>query len=181
MVKFYTSTMKQGKSLIGISLAKQALHTGKTALVCKPKADTRDGNTLTSRLGLSIQCEVFEEVKDTFVNYDVVIIDEVQFLSIEDINNIFKIAITNPNIEFYCFGLLTDFNLQMFEGSKRLIELGAQLFEIPSLSPNKIVNALLDEQGNVVRSDGDNVVIESEHSRYETMTLEEYWKQLGIL
>lgn len=105
---------------------------------------------------------------------DVIIVDETQFLSKEQIENIFKIALY-LDIPIICYGLLTDFKTELFESSKRLIELGAKLKPLKSIGRNgkktvingKFKNDILVTKGDVLEVGGND--------KYRALTLDEYW------
>ena len=65
------------------------------------------------------------------------------------------------NIPVLCFGLRTDFRMEMFEGSKRLLELADSIEEIKTIcecGAKAIVNARLDEQGKVI-TEGEQIML----------------------
>ncbi len=108
----------------------------KVALM-KPATDTRDGfDVCSSRIGLKGKCIVIAEdtnLEEWFknVDYQVIIIDESQFLTKEQVDSLKNIAC--KYVPVICFGLKTDFLTNMFEGSKRLFELADSLTEIKSV------------------------------------------------
>lgn len=103
----------------------------------KPSVDSRDGLTVVkSRIGLKDTGILIEKDLDLYKwfqhnRYDVLIIDEAQFLSGAQIDQLKDIAI--EFVPVLCFGLKTDFQTHMFEGSKRLFEIADSLTEIKSV------------------------------------------------
>lgn len=103
----------------------------------KPSVDSRDGLTVVkSRIGLKDTGILIEKDLDLYKwfqhnHYDVLIIDEAQFLSGAQIDQLKDIAI--EFVPVLCFGLKTDFQTHMFEGSKRLFEIADSLTEIKSV------------------------------------------------
>lgn len=105
----------------------------------KPSADDRDGKaTVSSRIGLKGEGIVIDPGMDLYQwfqspgnRYDVLIIDEAQFLTPEQIEQLKSIA--TAFIPVLCFGLKSDFRTLMFEGSKRLFEIADSLTEIKSV------------------------------------------------
>ena len=109
----------------------------------KPVADTRcvvNGVPMIStRIGLKSECIEFSPT-DNFLNlakkYDmfhpnnVVIVDECQFLTTKQVN---ELKIVSQKIPVLCYGLLTNFKTELFEGSKRLVEIADSLSEIKSV------------------------------------------------
>ena len=83
----------------------------------KPSADTRDGvATLRSRIGLEAQVEVIAPHMDIYDHFrttqagkcDVVIVDECQFLTEQQIDQL-RAIVNDYDIAVLCFGLRTDF------------------------------------------------------------------------
>lgn len=169
---------------MGCSKTAQALITkfnyeerGMKVLLMKPSADNRDGVSIAkSRIGLSSEAlsvkpsqDLYALYKDNYADCNVIIVDECQFLTPEQVDNLSNIVI-DFNIPVLCFGLATDFLTHLFPGSRRLFELAESISEIKSVCRcgNKAtVNARLDDDGNVVYS-GEQVVIGG-NNRYVAM------------
>ena len=127
----------------------------------KPSADTRDGiQTLRSRIGLSAQVEVIPPEMDIVQRFgqsqlnqcDVIIVDECQFLTPEQIDQLRSI-VNDYNIPVMCFGLLTDFQTRLFPGSLRLMEIADTIQEIKTIcdcGAKATVNARIDETGHII-------------------------------
>ena len=139
---------------------------GMKTILIKPSIDTRDGKNLcTSRIGLSAQATEVDKTQDLYallkdLDIDVVIVDECQFLAEDQVDQLDQIVI-DKNIPVLCFGLRADFLTHLFPGSKRLFEIADSISEIKYICQcgNKaIVNARLDENGNVV-TEGSQVLI----------------------
>ena len=62
--------------------------------------------------------------------YDIIIVDEAQFCTTEQVNQLKQLT---QNVPVLCYGLMVDFRCQLFEGSKRLVELADSLQEIKSV------------------------------------------------
>lgn len=111
--------------------------------IFKPIVDNRkviDGKSVIySRIGLSSSCNEFDKVF-SFLDYknshikdvekSVIIVDECQFLTKKQVEELKDISQTLPVI---CYGLLTNFKTELFEGSKHLVELAESLQEIKSI------------------------------------------------
>ena len=126
----------------------------------KPSADTRDGvDLLKSRIGLQAQVEiippqadVYRLFKETRWESDVIIVDECQFMTPEQIDQLRNI-VNDFNIPVMCFGLRTDFQTKLFPGSLRLMEVADTIQEIKTICDcgNKaVVNARIDADGYIV-------------------------------
>ena len=134
----------------------------------KPSADTRDGvNILRSRVGLQAEVEiatpnvnVYQRYKTDFAgNCDAVIVDECQFLTIEQIDQLRSI-VDDFNVPVMCFGLRTDFRTKLFPGSLRLMELADVIEEIKTMcdcGSKATVNARISD-GYIV-TEGAQVVL----------------------
>ena len=81
------------------------------------------------------------------------IVDEVQFLSEDDIDRLSNI-VDEYHIPVFCYGLRIDFTSHLFPGSKRLMELADEIEELKTVcwcGNSANMNARIDENGNVVR------------------------------
>jgi thymidine kinase len=143
----------------------------------KPEIDTRDGKDIVrSRIGLYAKAialpadvNVYELYKQNHTDCQVVICDECQFLTPEQVDQLDLITM-DFNVPVLCYGLRTDFTTQLFPGSKRLFEIAHSISEVKSVcncGDKAIVNARLDDNGKVVYS-GDQVMLGG-NGRYEAM------------
>lgn len=62
--------------------------------------------------------------------YDVIIVDEAQFATTKEVDQLKELSC---NIPVLCYGLLTNFQTKLFEGSKRLVKVAESLQEIKSV------------------------------------------------
>ena len=125
----------------------------------KPAADQRDGAIiLRSRVGLEAPAEVVAPERDLLEAYrgrartDVIIVDECQFLTARQIDQLREI-VDSENIPVLCFGLRTDFRSTLFEGSRRLFEVADTITEIKAIcdcGAKATTNARIDSDGYVV-------------------------------
>ena len=134
----------------------------------KPSADTRDGvNILRSRVGLEAEVEiatpdvnVYDRFKTGFAgNCHAVIVDECQFLTTEQIDQL-RAIVDDFNVPVMCFGLRTDFRTKLFPGSMRLMELADAIEEIKTMcdcGSKATVNARIND-GYIV-TEGAQVVL----------------------
>lgn len=136
---------------------------GLKPLVLKPKIENRDGEKIIkSRIGISRECGfvedfIFSDLKTTLskvAEYDCIIIDEVQFCTIEQVEMFYKI-VKGLNMPVLCYGLKTDFQLNYFPASETLLKLAditEKLRTVCWCGEGAECNARIDEKGNVVRS-----------------------------
>ena len=158
---------------MGSSKTAQALITkfnyeerGMKVWIAKPSIDSRDGeNIIQSRIGLKTEAYVISENENIYRTfqmlkgrYDVIIIDEAQFLTEEQVNQLGNIVI-QLKVPVMCFGLKTDFQTKMFPGSKRLFEIAESISEIKTIckcGKKATVNARIDSFGNII-TEGEQV------------------------
>lgn len=137
------------------------LQKGFGVTLCKPASDTRDGVTLVrSRIGLEAAAHVITPETNIIslvkgAGNSIVIVDEAQFFSAKQIEDFRELA--DMGYEVVCYGLKTDFRTNLFEGSKRLLELADEVKELEVVcrcGRKATINARLDDKGNV-ETDGD--------------------------
>jgi thymidine kinase len=101
--------------------------------------------------------EMFES---TMTLIDWFLIDEAQFLTAEQVDQLARI-VDDYGSNVVCYGLRTDFKSNLFEGSRRLFEIADTIDEIKSTCTcgrKTIVNARIDQNGDFVE-DGAQVEI----------------------
>ena len=178
---FNYGTMGSSKSAQALMCKFNYEHKGMKVLLAKPALDTRgdvDTPKVRSRIGLVADCLTISPEQsfiDIFNDFkakngcDCVIVDEAQFCTTEQIDQLKEITKYVPVL---CYGLLTDFKSKLFEGSKRLVELADSLREIKSIcrcGRKSTINARF-VNGKCV-DDGPVVLIGGDES-YENMC---YW------
>ena len=127
----------------------------------KPSADNRDGEAvIRSRIGLEGVAQILSPEADVLEIFrteqlgqcDVIIVDECQFLTPAQIDQLRDI-VDVENIPVLCFGLRTDFQCKLFDGSRRLFEVADTITEIKAIcdcGAKATVNARLDSEGCIV-------------------------------
>lgn len=160
---------------MGSSKTAQALITkfnyeerGMRVWLIKPSTDDRDGeDIILSRIGLSAVCtpiapeiDLFARFSDERSKIDVIIADECQFFTKEQIDALRRI-VNERGVPVLCFGLRTDFLTHLFPGSARLFEVADSIAEIKTIcgcGAKATVNARIDEEGHIV-TEGTQVVL----------------------
>lgn len=123
---FKYGTMKSGKSMHLLMTAHNYESQGKNVLIYTSRVDDRWGKSkVRSRVGIQkdailVADNIFEDVVNED-NIGCVLVDEAQFLSSSDILNLTEI-VDVLNIPVICYGLKNDFQNDLFEGSKALLE-----------------------------------------------------------
>ena len=142
----------------------------------KPSIDNRDGiDVITSRIGIKRECVSIEIDDDIYFLIEKciseaqmqmvaspqwVLVDESQFLTKEQVEQLAHI-VDDFDINVMCYGLRTDFMTNMFEGSKRLMELADDLEEIKiscTCGRKAIINARINCDGKVI-TNGEQILI----------------------
>jgi thymidine kinase len=178
--------------VMGSSKTAQALITkfnyeekGMRVWLIKPQTDDRDGdNIVRSRIGLSCPAYVLPYQEDVYESYrnlsnqvDVIIVDECQFISEKQVDQLADIVIIY-NVPVLCFGLRTDFRTKMFPGSKRLLEIADSITEIKTIcacGKKATVNVRMDENGRIV-TEGEQILIGG-NDRYTSMCYQCYMEK----
>ena len=181
MAKLYFKYGAMGSSKTAQALMCQFNYKQKgfNVFLFKPIIDNRyskDGQSMVwSRIGLSSPCYEFDK-ESNFFNIceklkiggekDVIIVDECQFLTKEQVNQLKDISL---NIPVLCYGLLTNYKTELFEGSKRLVELADSLMEIKCICKcgrKATINVRL--VNGKVATEGEEIMIDADES-YESM------------
>ncbi|MBQ3912636.1 MAG: thymidine kinase [Lachnospiraceae bacterium] len=138
---FYYGAMGASKSANALMTRFNFEEKGKKVAMLKPSIDTRDGaNIIRSRAGLQAEAiliapdQTVREVLPTLpAYYDNIIVDEAQFLTKAQVDELREIVDAGTMV--MCYGLRADFRAELFEGSKRLFELADKIIEIVTMCP----------------------------------------------
>lgn len=135
---FRYGTMNSSKTANLLMIAHNYKSQNKKIILLKPKIDTRDGNNITSRCGLSSTVDICIGKNTNLLDIildgiDCILVDEVQFLLEKHIDQLRILAQTTPVI---CYGLRTDYRTKMFEGSRRLLEIADTIEEVKTICNN---------------------------------------------
>ena len=172
---FRFGAMNCGKSSALMQVAHNYEENGKKVVVIKSVIDTKGDDKLSSRIGLMRKVDVLIGKDESFINYyknwekkvSCILVDEAQFLSSEQVEELWYVSKV-IDIPVICYGLKVDFRSNLFEGSKRLIELADELDElitICSCGKRAKFNArFIDENFTL---DGDEVLIDGSNQNIE--------------
>ena len=141
-VYFYYSAMNAGKSTVLLQSSYNYQERGMNTLVFAPALDTRFGaGKVTSRIGLSAPARAFSQMDDLLAitreqldkqPLSCVLVDEAQFLTKAQARQLTDIADT-LRIPVLCYGLRTDFQGNLFEGSQWLLAWADNLIELKTV------------------------------------------------
>jgi thymidine kinase len=134
---FYYGAMGSSKSANALMAEYNYRERGQKVLLAKTNLDTRDGErVIRSRIGLQRECVLLSDVcamsDDEIRPYDAVIVDEIQFAKREQIDFLAHI-VDQLEVPVMCYGLRTDFQLNLFEGSERLLAIADEIKEIKTV------------------------------------------------
>ena len=177
-LKFKYGTMASGKSLHLLSTAYQFKINGINYKLLKSSVDTRDNGVISSRIGIEEPCitinpgdNIWSFIQPlTTSNVKWLLVDEAQFLTTSQVDEL-AYFVDKYGINVICYGLRTDYQTHLFEGSKRLFEIADSFEELPSYcecGTKNSVNARIDNNGDIDFTDGDQIEIGGD-SRYKSM------------
>lgn len=174
---FNYATMNAGKSIDLIRTAYNYEENGFKVLVLKPMLDTKDGDYISSRAGLRrrvdylIDGSVIEILKGKLDDIFCILVDEAQFLTKEQVDELYLIT-KALDIPVITYGLKLNFKGEMFEGSKRLTELGEELGFLPTIcSCGEIARMVGRKVNGEYTIDGEEVVIDGSSDTVEYVPL----------
>lgn len=188
---FRYGAMNCGKSTAIMQVGYNYYERGMNAMIMKPMIDTKGDDKVISRLGIekkvdfliSEKDDVFEMVKDykeTKKNIDCLLVDEVQFFKAYHIDQLLKVAVI-LNIPVICYGLRTDFLMNGFEGSARLLLVAHTIEELKTICTcgrkatlnGRKVNGNYVFEGEQLAIDGEN------HVEYQSLCTSCYFEYRG--
>ena len=185
---FRYGAMNSGKSTHPMQVAYNYEERGMKVLVIKPKVDEKGGEILVSRLGVGRKADLLIDYNDNILEIvkakveksekiNCILVDEVQFFKSIQIDQLFEIAVT-MDIPIICYGLRTDFKMNGFEGSTRLLLLAHSIEEMKTICScgKKAVFNGRKINGRFV-FEGEQIAIDEQNDvTYESLCGECYYK-----
>ena len=190
---FKYGCMGSGKSLHLLATAHNFQIHSIPFVIFKSEIDDRDGENVihSSALGdrecVSIKREdnLYKTICD-YLNSEIfyptikwILVDEAQFLTAEQVDQLAAI-VDVLGISVICYGLRTDFQTHLFEGSKRLFEVADTLEEIKSscyCNHKTIFNARMNSNKEIV-TNGNQVEIGGD-DKYVSICRKCYYEKTG--
>lgn len=185
---FRYGAMNSGKSTHLMQVAYNYEERGMKVIILKPKVDKKGGDTLVSRLGVNRKVDLMVSEEDNVFqvieNYlkenkqiDCILVDEVQFMKSKQIDELFQIAI-KLDIPIICYGLRTDFKMDGFEGSARLLLLAHSIEEMKTICAcgQKAIFNGRKINGRFVFEGQQIAIDEQDDVRYESLCGDCYYK-----
>ena len=167
---FFYGAMNSGKTTRILQCAYNYQEQGMNAIIMKPQVDTKGNEFIVSRIGakrkvdflIPTNANIYDIIVEQYTNVDLFIVDEAQFLSEKQVNQLMDVVI-DLNIPVMCYGLRTDFKSNGFPGAKRLLEIAHELTEIKTIcecGKKAMFNVRLID--GKVQTEGESVAIDGE-------------------
>ena len=168
---FYYSAMNAGKSTTLLQSGYNYNERGMDTWLYTPIVDDRYGaGKITTRIGLQSDAMAIDKHFDIFAsvekklannpNIKCVLIDEAQFLTKKQVEELTRIA-DFLNLPVLTYGIRSDFQAEPFEGSTYLLALADNIIELKTIchcGKKAIMNMRIDKDGNVV-TEGEQIDI----------------------
>jgi thymidine kinase len=181
---FYFSAMNAGKTTALLQSAHNYRERGMNPLLFTPQLDDRyEVGVIQSRIGLKAQSLTFSGDSDLLQitrnelderNIHCVLVDEAQFLKREQVYQLTEV-VDELDIPVLCFGLRTDFQGELFEGSQYLLAWADELQELKTIchtGRKATMVVRVDEHGYAVQ-EGSQVEIGG-NDRYVSVSRKEF-------
>ena len=167
---FFYGAMNSGKTTRILQCAYNYEEQGMKPIIMKPKIDTKGSSYIVSRIGSKRKVDfliepeenIYDIIVEKYTNVDLIIIDEAQFLTERQVNELMDVVI-DLDISIMCFGLRTDFMGNSFPGARRLLDIAHELTEIKTIcecGQKAMFNVRLFD--GKVQTEGDSVAIDGE-------------------
>jgi thymidine kinase len=167
---FYYSSMNAGKSTTLLQSSFNYIERGMQTMLLTVSFDNRFGTgKIASRIGLEAPAALFDATTDLrhlieeelkARKIDCILLDEAQFLTKDQVWQLSDVA-DRLGVPVLCYGIRTDFQGELFEGSKWLLAWADKLNELKTIchcgrKAGMVIR--IDENGNPVR-EGNQVEI----------------------
>lgn len=173
---FYYGTMAVGKTT---KLLQDHYNYSKyliNLVLMKPKVDTKGNDTVVNRVGENVRVDVLipksanllsKKYKNKYMYAEFILVDEAQFLSKEQVNQLWFIA-HKYNISVICYGLKSNFKGDLFTGSMQLFARSDEKHELTvncvcgksAMFNARRVNGKYSMSGKEIVIDGEKTSIE---------------------
>ena len=183
---FYYSVMGAGKTTFLLQTEYTYQQQGFKPLIIKPQLDDREGShngfgTIQSRIltgknpALYLDRITHESLSN--IDYNVILVDEVQFFKPQDIEFLSEIVDTQ-NIPVICYGLKTDINGNLFEGTAKLLAIADSIKEIKQICKcgSKAIMHIRYIDGKL-DTNPNSIIIEKGNITYDSVC-RKCWKKL---
>jgi thymidine kinase len=159
---FYYAAMNAGKSTTLLQADYNYRERGMETMLWTAQLDDRAGiGTIGSRIALNAPANSYDSSVDLFAEVaeelkkrklDCILVDEAQFLTRDHVLQLCRVA-DELSIPVLCYGLRTDFQANLFEGSAALLGLADALVELKAVCEcgrKAMMNLRVDAEGHAV-------------------------------
>jgi len=189
MAKLYWryGVMGSGKSAAISIVAYNYRSVGKTPYVIKPAMDTKSTDKLVSRIdALSLVADhlsqpdhnLYTLIEKLEEKPDAIIVDEAQWLTVEQVNQLFLIAV-QLDIPVMTYGLRTDYNGELWKSAGRLFALAHDISELKMVchcgSKAMFTHLKVDTSNSHPDEDGAPILVGADEY-YDALCAEHYLK-----
>lgn len=160
---FYYSSMNAGKSTTLLQSSHNYQERGMRTLILTPGMDDRFGQgKVRSRIGLEAEASPFSKREDLLQTaksrleegpLHCVLVDEAQFLTKDQVGQLCRV-VDQLDIPVLAYGIRTDFQGELFEGSRHLLAWADNLAEIKTIchcGRKATMVVRLDAEGKAVK------------------------------
>ena len=161
---FYYASMNAGKSTVLLQTDFNYRERGMGTMLYTAGIHDRSGHgIIDSRIGITASANIFEPASDLRAEIEAalrtrplhcVLIDEAQFLTRDHVLQLASVC-DELDVPVLCYGLRTDFQGNLFEGSATLLALADKLVELKAICEcgrKATMNLRVDEEGRAVRA-----------------------------
>ena len=131
-----------GKTMQLLQVAFNYEERGQQVCVIKPKTDSKNGTKLLTRIGPERETDIcfekntnlFKEIAEKYAGVDCVLVDEAQFLTTDQADQLMQIT-TTLDIPVIAYGLRLNFRQKDggFEGATRLLQIAHEIEELKTI------------------------------------------------
>jgi thymidine kinase len=161
---FYYASMNAGKSTVLLQTDFNYRERGMGTMLYTAAIHDRSGHgIIDSRIGITAQANTFDPATDLRAGIEAalrrqplhcVLVDEAQFLSRDHVLQLATVC-DELDVPVLCYGLRTDFQGNLFEGSATLLALADKLVELKAICEcgrKATMNLRVDAEGRAVRA-----------------------------
>jgi len=193
MAKLYFryGAMNSSKTALLLTAAHNYQERDQHPVIVKPGIDTKAGEAVSSRIGIERPVDVVLEAGESLIDRlaahrpfdqtDAVFIDEAQFLTPDQVDQAFEVAVVH-GVPVLCYGLRGDFLTHSFPGSLRLLEISHSIEELKTIcrcGSKAVFNARSID--GVFVSHGAQVAIDGQQAEYESLCGRCYVEKVGAV
>ncbi len=172
---FRYGAMNSGKTTVMLQTAFNYEERDQKVILIKSSKDTKGNDYVVSRIGIKRKVDeiilptdkVIDKIEKYLDDVNCVIVDEAQFLSEKQVDELYYIT-KLYDIPIITYGLRTNFKMEAFEGSPRLLEISDQIEELPTICRcgKKARNNARKKFGEFI-TEGESIVIDGEDEDVE--------------